>query len=100
MPTTAEQLLSALAPLPFPARLALTARTARRLADDGHLTPLLADLDARGPYERRLAAAGLVTGAGVLLGWPEEWRSLLRLLRGHPHPYVRHEAYRTMTESE
>ncbi|MEW2395305.1 hypothetical protein [Streptomyces sp. NPDC046862] len=68
MPTTAEHLLSALEPLPFPARLALTARTARRLADDGHLAPLLDDLDARGPYERRLAAlAALVGGqAGFL----------------------------------
>ncbi|MEV5900917.1 hypothetical protein AB0L81_13335, partial [Streptomyces sp. NPDC052127] len=56
MPINAEQLLSALAPLPFPARLTLTARTARRLADDGTLAPLLTALDGRGPYERRLAA--------------------------------------------
>ncbi|WKX69220.1 hypothetical protein [Streptomyces sp. XD-27] len=68
MPTTAEQLLSALEPLPFPARLSLTARTARRLADDGRLTPLLTDLDARGPYERRLAALAATAGqdAGFL----------------------------------
>ncbi|MGW0873351.1 hypothetical protein ACWD3Z_23045 [Streptomyces sp. NPDC002740] len=62
MPTTAEQLLSALEPLPFPARLTLTARTARRLADDGTLAPLLSALDGRGPYERRLAALAALVG--------------------------------------
>ncbi|MFJ9814977.1 hypothetical protein ACIRU3_06830 [Streptomyces sp. NPDC101151] len=56
MPTTADQLLSALEPLPFPTRLTHTATTARRLADEGRLTSLLTGLDARGPYERRLAA--------------------------------------------
>ncbi|MFD8543166.1 hypothetical protein [Streptomyces sp. NPDC059649] len=70
MPTTAEQLLSALEPLPFPARLSLTARTAHRLAEEGQLSPLLADLDARGPYERRLAALAALAGkdAGFLAG--------------------------------
>jgi hypothetical protein len=62
MPITAEQLLSALEPLPFPDRLALTATTARRLAQEGQLPPLLADLDARGPYERRLAALAALAG--------------------------------------
>ncbi|WP_020126490.1 hypothetical protein [Streptomyces sp. 303MFCol5.2] len=62
MPINAEQLLSALAPLPFPARLTLTARTARRLADDGTLAPLLTELDGRGPYERRLAALAALVG--------------------------------------
>ncbi|MEU9309352.1 hypothetical protein [Streptomyces sp. NPDC048256] len=68
MPINAEQLLSALAPLPFPARLTLTARTARRLADDGTLAPLLTELDGRGPYERRLAALAALVGrdAGFL----------------------------------
>ncbi|WP_328507820.1 hypothetical protein [Streptomyces sp. NBC_00391] len=68
MPTTAEQLLSALEPLPFPARLTLTARTARSLADDGTLAPLLTELDGRGPYERRLAALAALVGrdAGFL----------------------------------
>ncbi|MFJ1808269.1 MULTISPECIES: hypothetical protein [unclassified Streptomyces] len=68
MPINAEQLLSALEPLPFPARLTLTARTARRLADDGMLAPLLTDLDGRGPYERRLAALAALVGrdAGYL----------------------------------
>ncbi|GAB7029007.1 hypothetical protein AB0G35_12010 [Streptomyces sp. NPDC021749] len=70
MPTTAEHLLSALEPLPFPARLSLTARTAHRLAKEGRLAPLLADLDARGPYERRLAALAALAGkdAGFLTG--------------------------------
>ncbi|MFI1398731.1 hypothetical protein [Streptomyces sp. NPDC020681] len=62
MPTAAEHLLSALEPLPFPARLSLTAKTARRLADDGQLRALLTDLDARGPYERRLAALAASVG--------------------------------------
>ncbi|MFJ3639246.1 hypothetical protein ACIPRD_05760 [Streptomyces sp. NPDC090108] len=70
MPTTGDDLITALEPLPFPARLTLTARTARRLADEGRLGALLADLDARGPYERRLAAlAALAAGdAGHLAG--------------------------------
>ncbi|BBC38333.1 hypothetical protein SGFS_096270 [Streptomyces graminofaciens] len=62
MPTPAEQLLSALEPLPFPARLALTAKTAHELADNGELTPLLLDLDAREPYERRIAALAALAG--------------------------------------
>ncbi|MGW0838935.1 hypothetical protein ACWD26_02020 [Streptomyces sp. NPDC002787] len=68
MPTTAEHLLSALEPLPFPARLTLTARTARRLAEDGTLAPLLTELDERGSYERRLAALAALVGrdAGFL----------------------------------
>ncbi|HSX96279.1 MAG TPA: hypothetical protein VLG91_02595, partial [Streptomyces sp.] len=51
IPTAAEELLSALEPLPFPARLTLAARTARGLAGDGTLAPLLTELDGRGPYE-------------------------------------------------
>lgn len=68
MPINAERLLSALEPLPFPARLTLTARTARSLADDGTLAPLLTELDGRGPYERRLAALAALVGrdAGFL----------------------------------
>ncbi|MFF4318881.1 hypothetical protein [Streptomyces sp. NPDC001568] len=62
MPTTAEQLLSVLEPLSFPARLTLTARTAHRLAAAGELAPLLAELDALGPYERRLAALAAFAG--------------------------------------
>ncbi|MFC9286491.1 hypothetical protein [Streptomyces sp. NPDC057052] len=68
MPTDAEQLLSALEPLPFPARLTLTARTALRLVEDGTLTPFLTELDGRGLYERRLAALAALVGrdAGFL----------------------------------
>ncbi|MFE3287835.1 hypothetical protein ACFXJJ_32670, partial [Streptomyces sp. NPDC059233] len=53
---TAEQLLAAVTPLPHPARLRLTAVTARRLAGCDELRPMLADLEAHGPYGRRLAA--------------------------------------------
>ncbi|MEU9575973.1 hypothetical protein [Streptomyces chilikensis] len=64
MPSSADRLLSALAPLSFPARIAFTARTARDLArrEDGSLARLLAELDARGPYERRLAALAASAG--------------------------------------
>ncbi|MFE0178439.1 hypothetical protein ACFWZ2_39635 [Streptomyces sp. NPDC059002] len=62
MSTTAENLLRALEPLPFPARLTLTARTAHRLAGEGQLTALLTDWDARGPHERRLAALAALVG--------------------------------------
>lgn len=47
-----------------------------------------------------LLAVGLVKATGVALGWPEKWRSLLRLLRGHANADVRHEAYLTLTASE
>ncbi|MFF4573901.1 hypothetical protein [Streptomyces sp. NPDC001410] len=65
--------------------------------------PLLAAADrlARdGGAASGLLATALVTATGGSLDWPEKWRSLLRLLRGHAHPDVRHEAYRTVTESE
>ncbi|WP_247223104.1 hypothetical protein [Streptomyces scabiei] len=62
MPTAAEELIAALEPLPFPARLTLTARTARRLADAGTLAPLLTELDGHGAYERRLAALAALVG--------------------------------------
>ncbi|MEU1404052.1 hypothetical protein ABZ471_17050 [Streptomyces sp. NPDC005728] len=71
----------------LPERLEASLTAAERLArDGGNVTGLL--------------AAGLVTGTGVALGWPEEWRAVLRLLRGHPHPDVRQQAYATMTEME
>ncbi|MFJ2766318.1 hypothetical protein [Streptomyces sp. NPDC087300] len=70
MSTTAESLLRALEPLPFSERLTLTARTASRLAEvrvgDGErLADLLAEWDARGPYERRLAALAAFAGHDV-----------------------------------
>ncbi|MEV6682587.1 hypothetical protein AB0N09_37850 [Streptomyces erythrochromogenes] len=63
---TADDLLVALEPLPHAARLRYTAVTARRLAArDGALRPLLTALDARGPYERRLAALAALTGEDI-----------------------------------
>ncbi|MFE1896907.1 hypothetical protein [Streptomyces yangpuensis] len=63
MISTADELLAALAPLPHAARLRYTAVAAHRLAArDGALRPLLTALDARGPYERRLAALAALTG--------------------------------------
>ncbi|WP_143664665.1 hypothetical protein [Streptomyces sp. NRRL B-24572] len=61
MISTAEQLLAALEPLPHADRLRFTAVTAHRLAARGALRPLLTALDARGPYERRLAALAALT---------------------------------------
>ncbi|WP_046780159.1 hypothetical protein [Streptomyces yangpuensis] len=63
MISTADELLAALAPLPHAARLRYTAVTAHRLAArNGALRDLLTALDARGPYERRLAALAALTG--------------------------------------
>ncbi|MGW4049950.1 hypothetical protein ACWENA_03905 [Streptomyces sp. NPDC004779] len=56
MISTAGELLAALEPLPHSARLRFTAVTAHRLVGQGLLRPLLDELDALGPYERRLAA--------------------------------------------
>ncbi|MEU6708462.1 hypothetical protein [Streptomyces wuyuanensis] len=47
-----------------------------------------------------LLAVSLVAATGNRLGWPEEWRALLRTLRRHGQPDVRHEAHRTMTQPE
>ncbi|WP_030827863.1 hypothetical protein [Streptomyces sp. NRRL S-98] len=66
MISTADDLLVALEPLPHAARLRHTAVTAHRLAArDGALRPLLTALDARGPYERRLAALAALTGGDI-----------------------------------
>ncbi|MFE5681053.1 hypothetical protein ACFQ7B_27700 [Streptomyces erythrochromogenes] len=66
MISTADELLVALEPLPHAARLRHTAVTAHRLAArDGALRPLLTALDARGPYERRLAALAALTGGDI-----------------------------------
>ncbi|MFD4376746.1 hypothetical protein [Streptomyces sp. NPDC058486] len=63
MISPAGQLLAALEPLPHSARLRFTAVTAHRLATRGELQPLLDELDALGPYERRLGAlAALAAG--------------------------------------
>ncbi|MFJ9944298.1 hypothetical protein [Streptomyces erythrochromogenes] len=66
MISTADDLLVALEPLPHAARLRHTAVTAHRLAArEGALRPLLTALDARGPYERRLAALAALTGGDI-----------------------------------
>ncbi|MFH8369615.1 hypothetical protein [Streptomyces sp. NPDC018031] len=71
----------------MPERTGVLLATAGRLARDGGT--------ATG-----LLSAGLVTAAGPDLGWPEEWRELLRVLRGHPCPDVRHAAHQTTTHTE
>jgi hypothetical protein len=70
-----------------PERAVATLAAAQRLARDGGTVS-------------GLLAAQLVYGTGGGLGWPEEWRSLLRLLRRHPDPDVRHKAYETRTAAE
>lgn len=61
----ADELLAALDPLPHADRLRHTAVTARRLAARDALRPLLTALDARGPYERRLAALAALTAGDL-----------------------------------
>ncbi|MGW4996418.1 hypothetical protein ACWEP8_02035 [Streptomyces hydrogenans] len=56
MITTVGPLLAALESLSHSDRLRFTAVTAHRLAARGGLRPLLDELDALGPYERRLGA--------------------------------------------
>lgn len=85
MTFSAGELLTALEPLPHSARLRYTAVTARRLAARGELRPLLAELDSRGLYERRLAALAALT-AGEL----DHIGSRL----GDPDPVVRRYALR------
>ncbi|MEV4947321.1 hypothetical protein [Streptomyces sp. NPDC053755] len=85
MISTADELLAVLDPLPHAARLRYTAVTAHRLAARGGLRPLLAALDARGPYERRLAALAALAG-----GEPEHLAARL----GDPDPVVRRYAMR------
>jgi len=47
-----------------------------------------------------ILALALVAAAGPVQGWPEEWRSLLRVLRQHPDGWVRAGASRIFTHSE
>ncbi|MFI8292062.1 hypothetical protein ACIGBL_23275 [Streptomyces sp. NPDC085614] len=85
MISTADELLAVLEPLPHAARLRYTAVHAHRLASRGELGPVLAALDARGSYERRLAALAALTGG--------EWEHLAARL-GDPDPVVRRYALR------
>ncbi|SDK27708.1 hypothetical protein [Streptomyces indicus] len=68
MPRTADDLLAALEPLAHPQRLRHLSLAARSLAAEGGLPEVLAELDGRGPYERRLAALAALVGrqAGFL----------------------------------
>ncbi|MET9650701.1 hypothetical protein ABZZ44_10585 [Streptomyces sp. NPDC006460] len=85
MISTADELLAALEPLPHAARLRYTAVHAHRLAARGELGPVLAALDARGSYERRLAALAALAGGA--------WEYLAARL-GDPDPVVRRYALR------
>ncbi|MFE2526978.1 hypothetical protein ACFXEL_22325 [Streptomyces sp. NPDC059382] len=85
MISTAGDLLAVLETLPHTARLRTTAVTAHRLASRGELRPLLAELDALGPYERRLAALAALTG---------EDPGYLADRLGDPDPVVRRYALR------
>ncbi|MFE6870470.1 hypothetical protein ACFVFS_28445 [Kitasatospora sp. NPDC057692] len=65
MPHEADQLLADLDPLPHPERQRVLARRAREFAADGRLPALLADLERRGVYGRRLAAFAASAGGAT-----------------------------------
>ncbi|MFF2542571.1 hypothetical protein ACFVUY_08400 [Kitasatospora sp. NPDC058063] len=85
---TADRLLAAVEPLPHPLRLREAARTAAALAPSD-LTALLAELDGRGPYERRLAALAALAG--------RQARHLIDRI-DDPDPVVRRYAHRAIGE--
>lgn len=58
----ADELLIALDPLSYPARMRELAQNARAAAARGELAALLRELSNRGTYERRLAAAAAAVG--------------------------------------
>ncbi|WP_280714200.1 hypothetical protein [Kitasatospora sp. MAP5-34] len=62
MSRTVDQLLESLDPLPHPARQQQLAKAVRSLAHTGDLPAVLAELDGRGLYERRLAALAALMG--------------------------------------
>ncbi|MFF2950089.1 hypothetical protein ACFVVU_01860 [Kitasatospora sp. NPDC057965] len=65
MPQETDQLLADVDPLSHPERQRLVARRARELATDGRLPELLADLERRGVYGRRLAAFAASAGGAT-----------------------------------
>ncbi|MFJ8471112.1 hypothetical protein [Kitasatospora sp. NPDC094011] len=83
---TADRLLAAVEPLPHSLRLREVARTAAALAPS-ELTALLAELDAGGPYERRLGALAAFAG--------RQGRHLLERI-DDPDPVVRRYAHRAI----
>ncbi|MFJ2780832.1 hypothetical protein [Kitasatospora sp. NPDC087315] len=119
-----DHLFTALDPLAHPARMRALATWVQGLArndgDMGRLRPLLGELETRGLYGRRLAAFAAAIGGNVpfleaRLADPDgavrghalksslrlpEWRTLLRVLRRHPHPEVREAALALTTAAE
>ncbi|MFJ3219612.1 hypothetical protein ACIPLC_27300 [Kitasatospora sp. NPDC086801] len=85
---TADRLLAAVEPLPHPLRLREVARTAAALAPSD-LSALLAELDGRGLYERRLAALAALAG--------RQARHLIDRI-DDPDPVVRRYAHRAVGE--
>nr|BFD96083.1 hypothetical protein KitaXyl93_74430 [Kitasatospora sp. Xyl93] len=73
-------------PLPPPGTPEALARTARRDGDTGPAAGLF--------------ATALTEAFGERLGWPPEWRALLRELRGHPSADVRERALAAVTHRE
>ncbi|MER8105885.1 hypothetical protein [Kitasatospora sp. NPDC094016] len=84
----ADRLLAAVEPLPHSLRLREVARTAAALASSD-LLGLLAELDGRGPYERRLAALAALAG--------RQARHLIDRI-DDPDPVVRRYAHRAVGE--
>ncbi|MFE5867288.1 hypothetical protein ACFQ6V_01410 [Streptomyces roseifaciens] len=66
-PAHADELLAALAPLPFPRRVRHVARWARELGARGELGAVVTELSGRGRYER--GVAGLAAGVGRDVAW-------------------------------
>jgi hypothetical protein len=83
--TTADQLLDHLEPLPYPRRVRETARRAAELAATGELAGVIAELDARGAYERGVAA--LLACVGRDTDWAATHLA-------DPDPFVRGHAMR------
>ncbi len=84
----ADRLLAAVEPLPHPLRLREVARTAAALASSD-LLALLAELDGRALYERRLAALAALAG--------RQARHLIDRI-ADPDPVVRRYAHRAVGE--
>jgi hypothetical protein len=47
-----------------------------------------------------LFACALTAYHGDRAGWPDEWRSIVRRLRAHPHPDVAYTAHTILTAEE
>src|SRR5262245_19859304 len=86
--TSADDLLAALDPLPYPERTRTAARTARALAAAGELPALLRDLERHGLHGRRIAA--LAAAAGRETGYlAERLTDPDRVVRGYAIAAVR-----------